>query len=102
MTYPARRDRAVSLPMLVDALYEHWHYGLTSVEAARVLGLKPSTHVRNMMKELVREGLAYETKTQHRPNVEKSIYFHWSWPNDARRKALAANRPEGIRADAEQ
>lgn len=80
MTARSYESRAVRLVQLTDELYKHWQDGLTTAQAARALGLKRSTHVRELLKELVDTKAAQVLIVPHRRNVDKQVFYHWSRP----------------------
>lgn len=78
MTARSYESRAVRLVELTDLLYKNWGTGLTTAQAARKLGLKRSTHVREMLHELTQTGAAHMVVRPYRRNVDQQVFYHWS------------------------
>jgi len=69
----AERKEQVINTLLVD-LQHGREPKATAARLARLLDITPSNHFNGILKEMVRDGLLQVERTQHRPNVMKSIY----------------------------
>lgn len=72
--YASRDNRKKEI--LLTAL-GRWQCGkktFTTHQMAKAMGLKPSTHLRKMLAELVEVGDLEIRQERHRPNVVKNVY----------------------------
>lgn len=71
--YRARIDRKCQI---ISHLYLAWLQGrkLTVNQIADRVGLKPSSHLRKMLYEMVTQGTITVQIVSHRPNMNKSLF----------------------------
>jgi len=64
--------------MIMNEFYKMVGAGLepyaTAYEMARYIGLNSAQHVRNMMDEMVSDGLLTFWQVTHRPGLDKKVY----------------------------
>lgn len=72
-------SRAERQTMIIQTLAVDVQHGraprCTVASMARRLGLEPSTHLRNIMNEMVKDGRLNAVSQPHRPNRDKWVYL---------------------------